>query len=362
MKKHSLSDIYKAFLSELHTAAAGEHSSLPFIRHRLPTQNTKKVEHQKHIQVIVIGGSIGISAKVEIKEGTPCIQHHTKVQIPQFDTKQEFLQCIAALAEPDTPRIALNMAYGIEPLIRDSRLDGKLLAGAKEQAFHGLLGHTIGEEVERHIAATQRRSVQVSVANDTICLLLSGLADTKPYHLGCGIVGTGLNMAFFLDPHTMVNLESGEFASFAQSKEGGIIDTASEQPGNGRYEKEVSGAYLFQHYNLRARDNGILPINSTEELSQTAQEGRGEAQILAQAVMRHSAEHVAVQIAAITSFKQQNMTFVMEGSLFWQGWQYRQMVEDTLAKILPSYPVQFASYENSAITGAALLVTYSPSS
>ena len=51
------------------------------------------------------------------------------------------------------------------------------------------------------------------------------------------------------------------------------------------------------------------------------------------------------------------MTFVMEGSLFWKGYKYKETVEQTVKQLLPEYCIKFIRLENSDILGGAKLLS-----
>ena len=51
------------------------------------------------------------------------------------------------------------------------------------------------------------------------------------------------------------------------------------------------------------------------------------------------------------------MIFVMEGSVFWKGKNYKKTAEKTIKKLIPEYNVKFIEIENSAILGSAKLIS-----
>ena len=57
----------------------------------------------------------------------------------------------------------------------------------------------------------------------------------------------------------------------------------------------------------------------------------------------------------MAEFKQHDITCVMEGSLFWKGFGYKETVAETVKK-LTNYSVDIAEIDNSPILGAAKLV------
>ena len=234
----------------------------------------------------------------------------------------------------------------------NNRLDGILTKGTKEHSFTGLIGRQVGVSVQKFIYEKFHRAITVSVANDTICLILSGLTRYPAEGVCGGIVGTGINFAFFLDERQLVNLEAACFDKFDQSQEGKIIDKQSVHPGEDLLEKEVAGAYLFQHYNLKTGGK----LTSTHELDKVARgEISGEKQV-ARDLFKRAAQLLACQVAGIARFKKRPMTFVMEGSLFWIGWNFRKTVAETVKLLAPDYPVAFKAIKDCGIVGAAKLV------
>ena len=357
MDNQTVATVQKNFTKELDDARDGKKTSLPFIRHHLSlTPNVKKDEV---FQVLRIGGSIYQSALVSQVNGKIAILKSTQQPLPIFTSKDVFLSFIDKALEPDVTHLALNFAYPMEPVSRNGYLDGKLIMGTKEHNFDGLTGSLVGETIERHINDTLKRTIHVALANDTVCLLLSGLNQFRWQGLVAGIVGTGLNFAIFLDEGTIVNLESANFDKFPQSKEGKLIDEGSARPGSALIEKEIAGGYLFQHFNLRLRKEGLTfpEIHSTKEMDAVAFQNIPMVSLLAREVSEHSSTLVACQIAGIADFLKQDCTVVIEGSLFWKGWRYKENVSVTVRQLVPQYQVSFVFVEESGVLGAAKLLT-----
>lgn len=295
-------------------------------------------------------------ALVKKRGGEILIFKSEKRKQPQFATKNDFLFFVETILPERVSVVALNFAYPLIPVATNGKLEGVLVSGTKENAFAGLIGKNVCQEIETHILCKTGRRIRVTAANDTICLLLSGMVSYRPNELAGGVVGTGLNFAFFEDEHTVVNLESANFNAFAQSSEGKIIDTKSSQKGKALFEKEVAGAYLFTHFNLLVAKQNLHypPIRSTEELDILSRKRKPGLSQLAKSILRYSAQLAACQIAGIAKFKKSNMVFVMEGSLFWKGHKYREIVEQTVQQ-LTRRNVHFTTVQHSGIVGAAKL-------
>lgn len=356
MEINEVKQITDNFVREIEEASKKQPSSLPFIVHTLPTKPL--VKPGEEFQVIVIGGSIYQNALCRFVDGKLEIMKRSNGQKPYFNTKQDLLDFVDSLLMPDITIIALNFAYPLEPYFNDGKLDGKLMFAVKENAFEGLIGEAIGETFEQHLKEKYNRTVKVTVANDTICTLLSGLHYYNAEETACGIVGTGVNFAYFIDPLTPVNLESANFNKFTQSKYGKIVDTQSASPGKGLFEKEISGAYLFRHFNAYTQEHKLKEhVNSTRELDAFAKtcNGSGICEFTKEIIER-AAAYVAVQVAAITKVKQHDMKFIMAGSLFWRAWTLKDSVKKYVGYLVPEYTVEFVPIESCEIYGAAKLV------
>ncbi|MBP7832177.1 MAG: hypothetical protein KA035_00180 [Candidatus Levybacteria bacterium] len=351
----SLTDIKDSFIEELVLANAGKPSSLPFIVHEMPEFSL--VSEGEVFQVIIIGGTFSISAIVQKNAKSCSVVSQNASTLPGFVNKEDFFLFIEQTVDESVQAIALNFAFPIIPVFENGKLDGKLLRGTKGHTFRGVVGSKIGHVIEEFMWEKKKKKIQVSVANDTVCLLLSGLEKAPWEKLGAGIVGSGMNFAFYLDQNRLVNLESADFDKFDQSTTGVEIDRDSANPGKSKYEKEVAGIYLYKHYNLLLRSKNITSpsVKTTQELDLIARESSSEEHKIAKELLERSAKLISCQMAAIMEYRKTDMVFVMEGSLFWKGYEYKKTVEETL-KELTSYKAEFVEVKDSGIIGAAHLV------
>ncbi len=356
MHLSTLKTIQRNFVKELRLVQTGKPSSLSFIVNQIPS--SPLVKDGEVFQVLSIGGDVTKVALIKKQKGTHCLLKQLTFEQPPFGTKQDFLACVEAHLAPSVTTLALNFAQALTPVFKDNRLDGILLNGTKESTFNGLIGKPVGQTIEAHFAK-KGRHVTVSVANDAVCLLLSGLIKYPWQELAGGIVGTGVNFSLFTKGDNIVNLETGSFNKFPQTKEGKFIDKTSVKPGLSLFEKETSGAYLYKRFNRLVKEGktSFPHLTATKELDIVMLTGKPAVSKLAKNTLEQSAKLIACQIAGITAIKQNNMTFVMEGSLFWKGLQYKQVVEKTVRKLIPDYAVTFVEIPNSPIVGAAKLVS-----
>ena len=350
-----LKSITQSFTDELQKSLETK-TSLPFIRHSLATKSIV-TENQK-FQVIVIGGSFYQKAIMIREKNNIRILSNEQGEQPPFLTETSLLDFIKTHLEPNIDILALNFAYPLVPVKRGEIVDGMLQSGSKENSFVGLIGKKVGETIEKYIHEKQGRVIKVSAANDTICLLLSGLVNSTWDHLAAGVVGTGLNFAIFLDKYTAVNLESANFDKFPASEAGKMIDKASVAPGSALYEKEVSGAYIYEHFNYIAKQLrlNVNDIKNTKKLDELVTNKDPEVAKVAKEVLENSATLVAAQIAGLLRFCKRDLTFIMQGSLFWKGHMFKETVGRLVTELAPEYKATFQKDPHSDLYGAAKLV------
>lgn len=356
MTHEQLVTIRDNFLSELTLASQGKESSVSFIKHELSP--TPLVQQGDVFQVMAVGGSIFKKALVKKQGESLIILESSEIVQPQFPTEESILTFLASQLHPDISVLALNFAYPLSPMQTAGFLDGTLLRGSKENTFQGLIGKKVAETLTQYFLSQFQRTIKIAVANDTICLLLSGLSQKKPLELAAGIVGTGMNMAIFSDEKTAVNLEAGGFSKFELSQAGKNIDENSLHPGEARFEKEISGAYLYKKYALIAEERGLTSnVRSTLELDAKAHEQSTPEALLARDVLAESAQMIGAALSAICLYYKRPVTFNMEGSLYWKGYSYKETVTNTVLTLSPEYQANFISIADSIFLGAAHLVT-----
>lgn len=369
MKRHpetlqtsqELIGIHQNFLTELRTAHAAtiagteNRTSLPFIVNPLPSSPI--VQEDELFTTLVFGGTLGTKALCrKTKSGIEIISQNPETALPHFTRGEDFLAYVEDATKDDPSAvIGVNFAYAASPVFERGRLDSVLLEADPTNAVDAsdLVGKKIGEEIERYILEKRGKKVTVSVGNDGICLLLSGKTLIPGDNLAFGVVGTGLNAGFLLDKNTAVNLESNRFDKFPQTKVGEELTRLLGNP----FGKEINGACLYRHFNAEIEDKGIQhsPLTSTRQLSELSQTNIPVVSGIAQKHLDRSAQLVACQTAAIADFKGQDTVFVMEGSLFWKGHNYKETVAKTVRQ-LTSRRVTFVEIPNSGVVGAAKLV------
>lgn len=356
MNFKDLSLIKNSFLQEMDQSYRLTPTSLPFIKHSLSPKSI--IKENEIFQTLVIGGSFYQKALMKKTNGNLKILNLNKGPQPPFLTIEDMMTFLETHVDPEVKVIALNFAYPMTPINRDCLLDGTLQSGSKENTFFGLVGKNVGEEIEKYFKEKYNREIRVSAGNDTICLLLSGLVHHRWDKIAAGIVGTGLNFAIFLDEATTVNLEAANFDKFPLSEAGKYIDSISASPGDALFEKEVSGAYLYKHFNYEAKKRGLNfeEINSTQQLESLIYHKDPQISKLAKEIIEYSASLVAAQIAGILEFSKRDLVFIMQGSLYWKGSNFKETVEKLVAELTPEYKASYENVLHSDLYGAAKLV------
>jgi len=350
---HQLKVISACCTDQLKRSATGKKTSFPFIIHEI-RRSSKKVHNEK-FQVLVIGGSNGISAICQKINNHVEIASKQSVGIPVFDTADTFCEFILAHLDRKCTNLIINFAFPLTPVIRDGLLTGILGRGTKEHEFKGMAGKNVAEVLEAYIYTRIKRHIMITLANDTICLALSSFEKSRDTN-AAAVIGTGINHAIFLNSSHVVNLESANFTGFTQSSIGKSINDRSKEKGIAIFEKEISGAYLYKHANILFEDKNIRGyINSTHHLSELARAGNDPRASIARLVLTRSAALASVMFSGITNYYQSDTTFVVEGSLFWEAYSYKDFVEQTVTQ-LTSHKVTFFQIPDSSILGAAHLL------
>jgi hexokinase len=351
--------IRQNFLRELTLASLGKPSSISFLKNRIPRHSLLS---RGIVQGIVIGGTNYIFTTEEIKpDGARKVIKRKTGVLPEFDTKETFISFFSEYIDPAIDAIGINFGFPLAATTgSEGELDGLPLRGTKEHSFTGLLNKPLGQLVKKLYREKYHKTPLVSVANDTVCLTLSGVGSEN----GAFVAGTGFNICLAIKnkQKMLVNLESGNFDKFTPSKILQKIDAESETPGGQLLEKTISGKYLALYFNEKIKEFKLArePIQTSQELSELSHINHTDvAGDLARAIISRSAFLVAATIAALYEFsnKPETFTLIGEGSLLWNGWQYHENIQKQLIKLgVPENTIKIKHIPDSSIKGAIGLV------
>ena len=194
--------------------------------------------------------------------------------------------------------IGLNFAFTLIPSVgSQGQLEGVMVNGETEgHASVELQKESVGAIIESYLKGSHNRSINVSIGNDIIRLIASGTEkDTDRAAMVAGIVGTGYNMAFYLDDNTIINLQASDFTGFKPTSTGKFVDMHSSNRGEQLYNKEVAAGELFKHYDalIKLQSLKAATLHLTAELTLVAtKNGQGDREATV-ALFRHSASLVA---------------------------------------------------------------------
>ena len=247
-----------------------------------------------------------------------------------------------------------------------SRLNGDaiLLRWTKGIDIPDMIEKAVGEPLVTYLnnyKDIKTRFTDIKVINDTVACLFAGLSETGyDSYMGL-IVGTGTNMASLMHLNKIeklkakdtgsipVNLESGNFYPPYLTIVDGLVDAMSNNKGQQRFEKAISGGYLgeifktvFAHEKIRYDfDGGALAA-----MLNNPKANPEEQVAVAQWIYDRSAKLVAASLAGLvqvlvaqdSSIKK--ICLAADGSVFWgkdknKKNYYKDLVSKTLALLLP---------------------------
>ena len=126
--------------------------------------------------------------------------------------------------------------------------EGKIIHFDKEVRVKDSQGALIGHELNAAFARVGKSEVKVTVLNDTAAALIGAVSSNGITDMGgyIGLIyGTGMNICYYEnEKHMLINTEAGGYGGFKKSICDVEIDDESENPGDQRFEKMVSGAYF----------------------------------------------------------------------------------------------------------------------
>lgn len=359
--------IKQNFLNEIILASEKKPSSISFIKHAQPS---KPLLNHGIVQGIVIGGTnyILLSEKIN-RDGSKKLISKQTGKLPLFTNRERFAKFFADNLDPHADAIGINFGFKLKSFNNpDGSLDGIIIAkGTKDHTFSGI-NESVGLLVKKIFYDKYHKNSIVSVANDTVCLLLSGKGNENMSL----VAGTGFNMGIRLkkdDQMYLVNLETGGFDKFPKSPILKAIDATTKNQGKKLFEKIISGQYLAIYFNEKIKELKlqITPILTSQELSEFSHEEHTDLTgDLARAIIIRSAYLVAAAIAGVYEFitisgyqtHASPLVVIGEGSLLWDGWRYNENIRDELLKLgLTKNDITIKHIKDSSINGAIGLIT-----
>ncbi len=339
----------------------------------IPTHiHPKKEITDGKVLVLDWGGTNFRAAVVEFKNGKPAIIEGPRKKMLSAATTAGFkredlfremaavIRELKTLTDPET-RVGYCFSYPAA-----SRLNGDaiLLRWTKGINIPDMIGEPVGEPFLKYLNSykgIETQFTEVKVINDTVACLFAGLSETGyDSYMGL-IVGTGTNMASLMRLDKIeklnnkdtglipVNLESGNFQPPYLTVVDGLVDAMSNNKGQQRFEKAISGGYLGEIFKVVFMNEKIKYNFNGEDLSNMINkpEEHPEEQVCAaQCIYDRSAKLVAASLAGLVQVivaqdpTTKKICLAADGSVFWgkdknNGTYYKDLVETELKALLP---------------------------
>ena len=286
-------------------------------------------------------------------------------------TGDEFFDAQAALVAKLDPPPCTHVGYCFSfPTHVLPNRDATLFRWTKGVNVTGVAGELVGASLARALRRAGVEPGEVRVLNDTVASLLAGALVRPGYadYIGL-IVGTGTNMAGFLPLSDVgkyhglltgkmaINLESGNFDPPYLTPADHAVDKASDNPGQQRFEKAVSGYYLpFLFEQCCPGIAGFDPKKGSKQLVDfranrpESPEGKASSRLLSR-----SADFVAASLAGLMDHYPGGgaVAILAEGSLFWGDPQYSARVGETLQSLIGDRKFAIVREAEANLMGAA---------
>ena len=265
--------------------------------------------------------------------------------------------------------------------------DAELIRWTKGMDIKEMIGNPVGKPLLDILNAKGKGEFTgIKVINDTVASLFAGLTNPKfDAYIGL-IVGTGTNMAAFvnadqipkIDPAlnwkglTPVNLESGNFNPPHLTKYDEAVDEKSDNKGSQRFEKAVSGMYIGQILREVFPEDGFDETTDGKALTDliNGSDKHKKKQVkVAKDIYKRSAKLVAASLAGLVDLlathdkKIKKVRITAEGSLFWSEVSgckdYNKIVKSTLRELIfemghKKIKVNIANIESANMIGSGI--------
>ncbi|MCL1943004.1 MAG: hexokinase [Candidatus Azobacteroides sp.] len=333
----------------------------------IPTHiDPKQSFEDKKVLVLDWGGTNFRAAIVEFKDGKASIIESKRKPLSAKETTgfsasdlhREMAELISKLEKLDRQVTQIGYCFSYPAA---SRLNGDaiLLRWTKGIDIPEMSGKPVGELLLKYLNTYKEIGTSftdIKVINDTVACLFAGLLSKTVYDAYIGlIVGTGTNMAALMRLNKIeklnskgervipVNLESGNFTPPYLTVIDGLVDAMSNNKGQQRFEKAISGGYLGEIFRTVFCDRKIKYDLDSKDLSDIINNPKNNPEeyvTVARRIYVRSAKLVAASIAGLVQVlvshdeSVRNICLAADGSLFWSD-DYSKLVSEELKELLP---------------------------
>ncbi len=317
--------------------------------------------------VVDTGGTNMRAALVELEPGKPPrVSEPVGDEVPRDPERrvgaEEFFRQQAELVRRLDAPPGLPVGYCFSyPTSNQPDGDATLLHWTKGIQIQGVEGEPVGAGLRQGMEQLGLAPGPVWVLNDTVASLMAGAWQARGQAECIGlIVGTGTNMAAFLQREGLarmaINLESGNFHPPGLSVWDDELDGVTDNPGQQRFEKAVSGYYLpYLFRRLYPNFTGVDPAAGSAQLGQLRRRSgpKGRAATL---LLDRSADLVGAAIAGLSQLfpAGRPIRVVAEGGLYWKTAGYSARVLATAQRLLGApHAFQIESVDHANLVGSA---------
>lgn len=393
LKNYNIDELLNKFIKEMNLGLENKDSSLAMINSYItPSLNWEN----ETVAVIDAGGTnlrIGLAALD--REGKINLYNFIKTEMPGREEEiepNEFYDLISKNLynfKNDFSKIGFCFSY---PTKIFPNKDGKLLYWTKEIKIPRMAGQFIGKNLLSSLSENNIDEKKITILNDTVATLLSGytVGIKKNISKYTGfILGTGTNSSCIIN-NSIYNIESGGFAHFPFSKLDDELDKKSENTGQYRFEKAISGAYLgclSLIFMQKIANDGLFSDSAnlalsimhhleTSQLSELYddninknnifysqafnQEDRKIIKLIFDKIIERAALFSAINIAATIIKSNQNdnskVLITADGSTLYKTPNLFKNIETNLDRLLIDKEIsyEFVEVENAPLVGAAI--------
>jgi len=332
----------------------------------------------------VISFESGVASITPKKSGGKELSAATTKGFTQEDLLAKQSEFVNEIELPAKAPIGYCFSYAAE-CMPDG--DAELLGWTKGVDIKEMIGNPVGKPLLDYLNKTGKAEFTgIKVINDTVASLFAGLTNSNfDAYIGL-IVGTGTNMAAFVNANripkidsslnwqglTPVNLESGNYNPPLLTKYDELVDEKADNKGSQRFEKAVSGMYIGQILREVFPEDGFDEHTDGKALTDiinAPDQHKNKHVKVAKQIYKRSAKLVAASLAGLIDLliaydkTIKKVRITAEGSLFWSEVSgckdYNKVVKTTLKELLAEMghkkvKVNIAEIESANMIGSGI--------
>jgi hypothetical protein len=299
----------------------------------------------KKVQVIYVGSSHAEFATINYHNQSSKILDFTTKKIDRITTGQDLINLIIENLDQNTEQVVITFAAHLQTTNNKSFTDSILRNNHRIHDFSFLLNKSVGAWISEQIEQRIFKKIHFSALNNLVSLGLSvdQNATTKTI---LGVVASGVNFGF-LENGEIINLESGKF-KYNQSE----VST------------QIGEEHLWKVYNRQAAQQNLELLSKAQDFRIVLNSENLAEKNLANIIFKRSAQLVGAKICGLVkglNWNKEKINFIIEGSLFWEVENYRELVLETLSNLGANLEnLQFVRNRHSFLIGSSKIFVEKP--